>query len=255
MTWKVHVIIDTDSASELASGVTSLKTLSTGFPGITPYVHDTCRTGEQTAYLKQWCTDNSAIYSRHVGTFKKMELIYQDILRRSTSDTVVMSGDNVFYEDMRSVEVPRFFKANLLPSETGKKSLLFPDHQVIKESGYNISLTFIKKPEEVWAKVQKINNEWESQTIWQPSYVVKDGYIFEQPRGFTHEMWKNESDPFSASDLTKYEHIKGGGKYVKVQRELTERGDTALASTHMTYINAAIAEDWASVKGARAAMY
>ena len=61
-------------------------------------------------------------------------------------------------------------------------------------------------------------------------------------------MWKNESDPFSASDLTKYEHIKGGGKYVKIQRELTERGDTALASTHMTYITAAIAEDWPQLK-------
>ena len=68
-------------------------------------------------------------------------------------------------------------------------------------------------------------------------------------------MWKNTSDPFSDDDLNKYDQIKGGGHFTKIQKELTDRGDTALASTHMTYVNAAIAEDWPSVKGARAAMY
>ncbi len=255
MTWKVHVIVDTHSAAELPVGVTSLKTLATGFPGITPTIHDTCRTGEQTAYLKQWCTDNGAIYSRHMGTFKKMEMIYEEIMRRSTQPSVIMSGDCVFYEDMRGVEVPRLFKSFLVPAGEGKKSLAYPDHNVIKEAGYNIALTFAKDIPAIQNQILKVNAEWEDQTIWQSVSIVKDGVIYEQPRGLTYEMWKNTSDPFSDDDLNKYDQIKGGGHFTKIQKELTDRGDTALASTHMTYVNAAIAEDWPSVKGARAAMY
>tara|TARA_B100000902_G_C27318433_1_gene922760 strand:- start:1942 stop:2712 length:771 start_codon:yes stop_codon:yes gene_type:complete len=255
MAWNVHVVIDTHSAAELASGVTTLKTFATGFPGVTPTVHDTCRTGEQTAYLKQWCTDNGAVYSRHMGAFKKMELVYEEILRRSTQPTVVASGDLVFYEDMRGTSVPRLFKGQLVPGGAGKKSIAFPNHTVVKESAYTVSLLFLKDPTAVQQQIIKINNEWEEQTIWQASYVVKDGVIYEQPRGFTYEMWKNTSDAFTTTDLNKYELVKGGGKYTTIQKELTDRGETTLASTHMTYVNAAIAEDWPSVKGARSAMY
>ena len=56
-------------------------------------------------------------------------------------------------------------------------------------------------------------------------------------------------------DLSKYDTIKGGGKYTVIQKELTDRGETALANTHMTYVNAAIAEDWPGIVGARTAMY
>ena len=49
--WNVHIIIDTNSASELATGVTSLKTFATGFPGIKPTVHDTARHGEQLSLI------------------------------------------------------------------------------------------------------------------------------------------------------------------------------------------------------------
>ena len=181
MTWKVHVVVDTHSAAELASGVTTLKTFATGFPGITPTVHDTCRTGEQTAYLKQWCIDNGAVYSRHMGAFKKMEIIYEEILRRSTLPTVIASGDLVFYEDMRNVEVGKDFKGWLEPAGEGKKSLAFPNHRVVKESGYNISLLYLKNPQTVQQQILKINSEWEEQTIWQSVYVVKDGVIYEQP--------------------------------------------------------------------------
>lgn len=255
MTWKVHVVVDTHSAAELASGVTTLKTFATGFPGITPTVHDTCRTGEQTAYLKQWCIDNGAVYSRHMGAFKKMEIIYEEILRRSTLPTVIASGDLVFYEDMRNIEVGKDFKGWLEPAGEGKKSLAFPNHRVVKESGYNISLLYLKNPQTVQQQILKINSEWEDQTIWQSVYVVKDGVIYEQPRGLTQEMWKNSSSSFSTADLNKYELLKGGGKYTTIQKELNDRGETSLAATHMTYINAAIAEDWPSCKGARAAMY
>ena len=88
--WNVHIIIDTNSASELATGVTSLKTFATGFPGIKPTVHDTARHGEQIRYVKQWCLDNDAVYSRHLGAFKKSDDIYSEIMRRSTQPTVIM---------------------------------------------------------------------------------------------------------------------------------------------------------------------
>ena len=76
-----------------------------------------------------------------------------------------------------------------------------------------------------------------------------------EPEGFTYPVWKTESESFSDSDLSKYDTIKGGGKYTVVQKDLTDRGETALANTHMTYVNAAIAEDWPSIVGARTAMY
>ena len=99
--WNVHIVIDTNSASELATGVTSLKTFATGFPGIKPTVHDTARHGDQMRYVKKWCEDNDAVYSRHLGAFKDMASIYEEILRRSTEPTVVMNGDCVLYQDMR----------------------------------------------------------------------------------------------------------------------------------------------------------
>ena len=46
--WNVHIIIDTNSTSEVATGVTSLKTFATGFPGIKPTVHHTVRNGSQS---------------------------------------------------------------------------------------------------------------------------------------------------------------------------------------------------------------
>ena len=73
--------------------------------------------------------------------------------------------------------------------------------------------------------------------------------------GLTVPVWKKESEAFTADDLSKYDTIKGGGKYTVIQKELTDSGQTALASTHMTYVNAAIAEDWPSIVGARSAMY
>jgi hypothetical protein len=91
--------------------------------------------------------------------------------------------------------------------------------------------------------------------LWSPSYVIRDGYIYEEPKGLTYPVWKTESEAFSADDLSKYDTIKGGGKYTMIQKELIDSGQTALANTHMTYVNAAIAEDWPSIVGARTAMY
>ena len=254
--WNVHIIIDTHSASELATGVTSLKTFTTGFPGIKPTVHDTCRTYEQTVYVKKWCEDNDAVYSRSLGAFKKMDVIYTDILRRSTQPTVEMNGNCVFYQDMRGTVVNKWFKGFLVPSGEGLKSTVFPDYKTVRESAYCHSLTFIKEPEKLWNKVVKITNDFDGNyKIWQNAYVIRDGYIYMEPEGFTYPVWKTESESFSDSDLSKYDTIKGGGKYTVVQKDLTDRGETALANTHMTYVNAAIAEDWPSIVGARTAMY
>ena len=91
--------------------------------------------------------------------------------------------------------------------------------------------------------------------VWADSFVVRDGYIYQEPKGFTLPVWKTESESFSDDELTKYDTIKGGGQYTVIQKDLTDRGETALANTHMTYVNAAIAEDWPSIVGARTAMY
>ena len=254
--WNVHIVIDTNSASELATGVTSLKTYATGFPGIKPTVHDTCRTYEQMTYVKQWCKDNDAIYSRSLGSFKKMSIIYEDILRRSTQPTVVMNGDCVFYQDMRGTVVNKWLKGFLMPQGEGLKSIAFPDYKVVKEAAYCDSLTFIKEPEKVWNKVQLMMRDFDyNYKLWADSFVVRDGYVYQEPKGFTLPVWKTESESFSTDDLSKYDTIKGGGQYTVIQKDLTDRGETALANTHMTYVNAAIAEDWPSIVGARTAMY
>ena len=255
--WNVHIVIDTNSASELATGVTSLKTFATGFPGIKPTVHDTARHGEQMRYVKQWCLDNDAVYSRHLGAFKKSDDIYSEIMRRSTQPTVIMFGDCVFYQDMRGTVVNKWFKGFLVPpSDKGTSSTTFPDYKVIKESYYGEHLLFIKEPVKGWAKVQSMIEEFDSfYRLWSPSYVIRDGYIYEEPKGLTYPVWKTESEAFSADDLSKYDTIKGGGKYTMIQKELIDSGQTALANTHMTYVNAAIAEDWPSIVGARTAMY
>jgi hypothetical protein len=85
--------------------------------------------------------------------------------------------------------------------------------------------------------------------------VIRDGYIYEEPKGLTYPVWKTESETFSADDLSKYDTIKGGGKYTVIQKELIARGQTALATTYMNYVNAAIAEDWPSIVGARTDLY
>ena len=254
--WNVHIIIDTNSTSEVATGVTSLKTFATGFPGIKPTVHDTVRNGDQSTYVKQWCVDNDAIYSRHFGAFKDMGSIYTEILRRSTQPTVVMNGECVFYQDMRGVTTTKWFKGFLVPAGEGQKSLVFPDYKVTSVSTYAPDLTFIKEPEKVWNKVQQLVSDFDGNyKLWEKTHVIRDGYIYEEPEGFTHPVWKTESESFSDDELTKYDTIKGGGKYTVVQKDLTDRGETALANTHMTYVNAAIAEDWPSIVGARTAMY
>ena len=254
--WNVHIIIDTHSASELASGVASLKTFSTGFPGIKPTVHDTCRNYDQMTYVKQWCVDNDAIYSRSLGSFKKSEIILHDIFRRSTQPTVIMNGDCVFYQDMRGTVVNKWFKSFLVAGGEGTPSTVFPDYKVTTVAHYGMELTFIKDPVSMWARVQALQADFNSfYELWRPSYVIRDGYIYEEPMGLTVPVWKNESEAFTADDLSKYDTIKGGGKYTVIQKELTDSGQTALASTHMTYVNAAIAEDWPSIVGARSAMY
>jgi len=254
--WKVHIVIDTNSTSEVATGVTSLKTFATGFPGIKPTVHDTARNGEQSRYVKKWCEDNDAVYSRHLGAFKDMASIYEEILRRSTQPTVVMNGDCVFYQDMRGTTVNKWFKSFLVPAGEGQKSLVFPDYKVVSVATYSPELTFIQEPVKMWNKVQQLITDFDGKyKLWQNSYVIREGYIYEEPMGFTFPVWKTESESFSDTDLSKYDTIKGGGQYTVIQKQLTERGESALATTHMTYVNAAIAEDWPSVVGARTAMY
>ena len=254
--WNVHIVIDTNSASELATGVTSLKTFATGFPGIKPTVHDTARHGDQMRYVKKWCEDNDAVYSRHLGAFKDMASIYEEILRRSTEPTVVMNGDCVFYQDMRGTVVNKWFKSFLVPAGEGQKSLVFPDYKVVSVATYSPELTFIKEPVKMWNKVQQLITDFDGKyKLWQNSYVIREGYIYEEPEGFTLPVWKTESESFSDADLSKYDTIKGGGKYTVIQKQLTDRGETSLATTHMTYVNAAIAEDWPSIVGARTAMY
>ena len=108
----------------------------------------------------------------------------------------------------------------------------------------------------MWNKVQQLITDFDGKyKLWQNSYVIREGYIYEEPMGFTLPVWKTESESFSDTDLSKYDTIKGGGQYTVIQKQLTERGESALATTHMTYVNAAIAEDWPSVVGARTAMY
>ena len=185
-----------------------------------------------------------------------MSIIYEDILRRSTQPTVVMNGDCVFYQDMRGTVVNKWLKGFLMPQGEGLKSIAFPDYKVVKEAAYCDSLTFIKEPEKVWDKVQLMMRDFDyNYKLWADSFVVRDGYVYQEPRGFTLPVWKTESESFSSDDLSKYDTIKGGGQYTVIQKDLTDRGETALANTHMTYVNAAIAEDWPSIVGARTAMY
>ena len=111
-------------------------------------------------------------------------------------------------------------------------------------STYAPDLTFIKEPEKVWNKVQQLVSDFDGNyKLWEKTHVIRDGYIYEEPEGLTHPVWKTESESFSNDELSKYDTIKGGGKYTVIQKELTDRGETALATTHMTYVNAAIAED------------
>ena len=253
MSWKVHVVIDTLNESTLPCGVTTLKTFETGFPGIKPIVHDTCRHGEQTKWLKQWCIDNGATYARHMGAFKKMEMIYEEILRRATGPTVFATGDLVFYEDMRNVEVTKMFAGRFLPARDGEKSLLFPKHRVIKEACIEPELLYIKDPKSIQRKAVALAAEWKTQTIWQRVRVVRDGIIYQQGEGFSFEIWKNDVDLFGDDMLNKYEHVMDFGFHPEVTTALNERGLTEKSELLNTYVNHAINEEWASIKGARAA--
>ena len=87
-----------------------------------------------------------------------------------------------------------------------------------------------------------------------PTLLETDIYTKNQ-KGSHILCGKPNQNHFPTDDLSKYDTIKGGGKYTVIQKELTDRGETALANTHMTYVNAAIAEDWPSIVGARTAMY
>jgi len=253
MSWKVHVIIDSKDEASLPAGVTTLKTLHVGFPGCDVIVHDTCRHQEQTKWVRNWCAENGAVYSRHRGPFKQMHKITEEIMRRSSTPTVYCWGDLVFYEDMRGTPCPRWFSGYLQPTRDGKPSPLFPDHRVIKESNYHQALLFVKEPKAVQKRILQINEEWEDQTIWQHVRVVRDGVIYEQPNCLTYEMWKNQGDAFSEETLAKYEQLKRGGFYPDVIEELKARGSTERADLVLKYSDHAMREEWSKIKGARAA--
>ena len=250
MDWSPHIVVKAEDAQSVPTSVAALKTFGIGFPDTKATVH--CIGLPAANFCKQWAEEGGHTILGYPSTVKMSQLHYE-IVRRTRLPVALIAGTTIFYEDVSDYSTTKLFGADTLPEWN-------LTDKVIKCEAIEKTIIFVAKPVQVVATLKEITkytssqNSLESKDIskWGGQSIVMNGKVYHQASGIFNMLFqydKSYMTNFSSKTADKYETVFGGCSISSTMKTLEETGHDT--SKFMTYINAAINEDWEGVKGYR----
>tara|TARA_B000000532_G_scaffold182394_1_gene148684 strand:- start:22 stop:801 length:780 start_codon:yes stop_codon:yes gene_type:complete len=251
MDWSPHIIVKAEDAQSVPTSVTALKTFDTGFPDTKATVH--CIGNSALDFCKQWAAKGGHKLINHVISTKKSQLHYE-IVKRTRLPVALIAGTTVFYEDMSDYSTTKLFGADVIPA-------FDLTDKIINIESIEKTIIFVAQPIKVIAALDEItkdvmykpvSTEGKNSSLWNNQTVVMCGKVYKQTSGIFNMIYnydKSYMTNFSKKTASKYETVFGGNSISSSMKMMESIGKDT--SKFMPFINAALNEDWESVKGYR----
>ena len=258
MDWSPHIIVKAEDAQSIPTSVTALKTFDTGFPDTKATVH--CIGNNALDVCKQWAAKGGHKLINHVISTKKSQLHYE-IVKRTRLPVALIAGTTVFYEDMSDYSTTKLFGADVIPA-------FDLTDKIINIESIEKTIIFVAQPIKVIAKLDEItkdvmytpvSTEGKNSKLWNNQTVVMCGKVYKQTSGIFNMLYNYQSPDdttsirfmtnFSSKTANKYETVFGGNSISSTMKMMESIGKDT--SKFMSYVNAALNEDWEGVKGYR----
>ena len=251
MDWSPHIIVKAEDAQSVSTSVTALKTFDTGFPDTKATVH--CIGNNGLDFCKQWAAKGGHKLINHLNSFKKSQLHYE-IVKRTRLPVALIAGTTVFYEDMSDYSTTKLFGGDVIPA-------FDLTDKIINIESIEKTIIFVAQPIKVIAALDEItkdvmykpvSTEGKNSSLWNNQTVVMCGKVYKQTSGIFNMLYnydKSYMTNFSKKTASKYETVFGGNSISSSMKMMKSIGKDT--SKFMSFINAALNEDWESVKGYR----
>ena len=258
MDWSPHIIVKAEDAQSIPTSVTALKTFDTGFPDTKATVH--CIGNNALDVCKQWAAKGGHKLINHVISTKKSQLHYE-IVKRTRLPVALIAGTTVFYEDMSDYSTTKLFGADVIPA-------FDLTDKIINIESIEKTIIFVAQPIKVIAALNEItkdvmytpvSTEGKNSKLWNNQTVVMCGKVYKQTSGIFNMLYNYQSPDdttsirfmtnFSSKTANKYETVFGGNSISSTMKMMESIGKDT--SKFMSYVNAALNEDWEGVKGYR----
>lgn len=250
MDWSPQIVVKAEDAQSVPTAVTALKTFDTGFPNTKTTVH--CIGVKALDFCKQWVAAGGHKLIEYPSTVKTSQLHYE-IVKRTRLPVAIIAGTTVFYSDMSDYSTTKLFGADTLPEWK-------LTDKVINLKSIEKTIIFVAKPMEVIATLNEITSlvsshvaaESKNSSMWGAQAIVMDGKVYHQTSGIFNMLYnwdKSLFTNFTKKTAEKYATVFGGGSISSTMKKMDSVGRDS--SKFMPFINAALNEDWETVKGYR----
>ena len=258
MDWSPHIIVKAEDAQSIPTSVTALKTFDTGFPDTKATVH--CIGNNALDVCKQWAAKGGHKLINHVISTKKSQLHYE-IVKRTRLPVALIAGTTVFYEDMSDYSTTKLFGADVIPA-------FDLTDKITNIKSIEKTIIFVAQPIKVITALNEItkdvmytpvSTEGKNSKLWNNQTVVMCGKVYKQTSGIFNMLYNYQSPDdttsirfmtnFSSKTANKYETVFGGNSISSTMKMMESIGKDT--SKFMSYVNAALNEDWEGVKGYR----
>ena len=251
MDWSPQIIVKAEDAQSVPTSVTALKTFDTGFPDTKATVH--CIGSYALDFCKQWAAKGGHKLINHVISTKRSQLQYE-IVKRTRLPVALIAGTTVFYEDMSDYSTTKLFGGDVIPA-------FDLTDKIINIESIEKTIIFVAQPTKVIAALDDItkdvmytpvSTEGKNSSVWNNQTVVMCGKVYKQTSGIFNMLYnydKSYMTNFSKKTASKYETVFGGNSISSTMKMMESIGKDT--SKFMSFINAALNEDWEGVKGYR----
>ena len=251
MDWSPHIVVKAEDAQSVPTSVTALKTFDTGFPDTKATVH--CIGNSALDFCKQWTAKGGHKLINHVISTEKSQLHYE-IVKRTLFPVALIAGTTVFYEDMSDYSTTKLFGGDVIPA-------FDLTDKIISIESIEKTIIFVAQPIKVIAALDEItkdlmytpvSTEGKNSQVWNNQTIVMCGKVYKQTSGIFNMLYnydKSYMTNFSSKTASKYETVFGGTSISNTISKLKAVGRDS--EKMMSYINAALNEDWEGVKGYR----
>ena len=251
MDWSPHIVVKAEDAQSIPTAVTALKTFNTGFPNTKATVH--CIGNNALDFCKEWAAKGGHKLINHLNSFKKSQLHYE-IVKRTRLPVALIAGTTVFYEDMSDYSTTKLFGGDVIPA-------FDLTDKIINIESIEKTIIFVAQPIKVIAALDDItkdvmytpvSTEGKNSSVWNNQTVVMCGKVYKQTSGIFNMLYnydKSYMTNFSKKTASKYETVFGGNSISSTMKMMESIGKDT--SKFMSFINAALNEDWEGVKGYR----
>ena len=250
MDWLPQIVVNAEDEQSIPTSVAALKTFDIGFPNHKATVH--CIGAKAHDFCKNWVAKGGHQMLNYPPTVKTSQLHYE-IVKRTRLPVAIIAGTTVFYSDISDYSTTKLFGADTLPEWK-------LTDKVINLKSIEKTVIFVAKPMEVIGTLNEITSlvsshiaaESKNSSMWGAQAIVMDGKVYHQTSGIFNMLYNYDKSlftNFTKKTAEKYATVFGGGSISSTMKKMDSVGRDS--SKFMPFINAALNEDWETVKGYR----